>query len=220
VPNPSPREIPRSQAELIATLQSAMPAPNANTADPAIIDDEQLALLCLGESGHIPAANRRQVLELVASDPQIAALVADLRAAGWGADKRLVDAASIVFRISSWTWAAAACVVVGLGAWRIASPPAAAPSAPMVAIAPNPAPTTPSQQIPTNAANQQQPSQVQGQFIQPPVTPAPAPQPPLTRSAWAQRDIMLMIAFALSILLTPFTYIWARFHRARRYPRF
>ncbi len=220
--NPSRREIPKTRAALIATLQKAMSAQTPNLSP---LSEEQLALLCLGQSNDIPPADRRQLLDLIASDPQIAGLVADLRSAGWGADAMPSDVATIIYRISAWTCAAAAIVFLGLGAWRIVSPPStAAPAGQTIAIAPPP--QTPSSPMnpspPTNVGNNQNQNPVQGQFIQPqPPAQTPAPTPPSptpSSSGFASRDIALIASLAIAILLTPFAILWTRFHRARQFP--
>jgi hypothetical protein len=191
------KQIPRSSVELTRLLQRAMARPDRSQQ----INEEYLAQLCLGRIDEIPAEVRSHLLDAIAADPESAELVAELRQLGWGGDVRIGDAAIFTLRLSSWAWAAAACLALALGVWRLAAPPA------------NPAnPPTYVQTIPQpeNPANASAP--------RPQPSPAPQvnPQPAAPAPAFAARDAALLAAIVLAALLSVPT---AYYIRARRLMR-
>jgi len=173
------------------------------------IDEEDLSLLCEGRIEEIDAEARGRLLEQIAADPAAAQIVAELRALGWGKEQTRGDAGAMTLRLCAWAWAAAACVVIALGTWRVMAPPAAPTQARQ--ISPPPQTTGPGFALepnPSNAGEQRRP---------PPQGVAPAPQPMQAPrvGTWAGRDAALAGAAIVFVLLTVPTIQWIRFRKWR-----
>jgi hypothetical protein len=84
-------------------------------------DDEQVALLLEGRVDELSEMGRDQLLRQIAASPEAGEAVAAIGRLGGRQVGR-----SDGWRIGPWVgvaWAAAACLVVSLGAWRLADPP-------------------------------------------------------------------------------------------------
>ncbi|MGD1278012.1 MAG: hypothetical protein ABR964_12420 [Tepidisphaeraceae bacterium] len=200
------RQLPRNADELVRVLQGAL----GQRAGPEPIDEEQLALLCEGRIEAIDAEARGRLLEQIAADPAAAQVVAELRALGWGSERGRGDAGTMTLRLCAWAWAAAACLVIALGTWRVMAPPLAAPMQARQ-ISPPPQTTGPGFAVepnPTNAGEQRTPPPQK-------VAPTPQPKPAPRAGAWALRDMALVGAAIIVVLLTIPTVQWIRFRKWR-----
>jgi hypothetical protein len=193
-----PRQIPKSPAEIVRLLTRTMSA----SGDAGEINEEDLALLCLGRIDEIPAEARARLLQKISADPQAGEVIAELRQMGWGAEVRIADPAMLTLRIGSWAWAAAACLAIALGVWRLAAPPGNLPNPP--ANPPAYVQTIPQPENPANATA-------------PRPQPAPPPQPnPAPAQSIPARDSALVVTMILAALLSIPTVYYIRLRRLMR----
>ena len=95
--------------------------------DEAELNEEHLALLAEGRGDLLDEADRRRLLDRIACDPEAGALLADLSAieeiqsASVGGSSRI--RLKSIARSLAIGWAAAACMLIAVGAWRVARPP-------------------------------------------------------------------------------------------------
>lgn len=131
--------IPTSRDEMAAMLESAfilqLPPQGAS------VNEEHLALFAEGRGEELAPADRDRLLAQIASDCELAELLADLiqpgaiaareaRAQKLEAKKArpgltMNDATEKVYRLQMWTqrlWAIAACLMLGLGGWWMLFP--------------------------------------------------------------------------------------------------
>jgi hypothetical protein len=214
---------PKSSQELTRLLGAALATEGNSGLEE--VDGEDLALLCLGDFGSIPAQRRNQLLERIAANPAAAELVAELRAAGWGAEKKLNDPGIFLLRASAWGWAVAACLTIGLGCLQLISPPTqpgnvSAPSGPSWVVIPLPsssaAPQSPATvQNPENAGNPL-PRPTTRVMLPPEMTPmssglaAPPPAKQISAEDW-----VFYSAVEAMVLLTIPAWLWIRLRSLR-----
>lgn len=98
---------------------------------PARVDEENLLLVVLGRGDELSAAERDAVIRAIADDPETAELAAALHRLDLAAIPATPATATarpdILFtfrRTVQVAWALAACLLLTLGVWRLADPPA------------------------------------------------------------------------------------------------
>jgi len=116
---------PKNRSDMIHLLHAAMDQSGSTTAD-RTIEDEHIALLAEGRLDELPESDRQHLLRQVASDPQIAQVLREVR--------QLIDAPAAgtrqgissqsFMRFTQYAWAAAACLFLTLGLWRMVDPSA------------------------------------------------------------------------------------------------
>ena len=120
-------DTPRNRTQLIRLMNEVILAGSAQTGS---IDDEQIALLAEGRLGELPPDQQEDLLRAVVADPSHAELLENLCDLGLGQSGETTPKPSRLFgrypvRLLTGAWAAAACLMIGLGLWRVADPPAA-----------------------------------------------------------------------------------------------
>ena len=116
---------PSDRAEMLRLVNGAIDALQRDSDEP--IDEEHVSLLVTGQVERIPPAQRQDLLREVARDPELAQLVRDLHALGLSESDDGAERSPVLFsfgRVTTIVWAAAACVLFGLGGWRLIDPPA------------------------------------------------------------------------------------------------
>jgi hypothetical protein len=118
----------RSRADMVRLLHEALAAGAGPAGDE--VNEEHLAMLVTGQLDQLDDEPRRTLLRQVAGDEKLAALVRDLTTMGLGeatpALRGAPGAGVVVLRwVVRGVWAAAACLVLGLGIWRAVDPPRA-----------------------------------------------------------------------------------------------
>lgn len=122
---------PEQLSEAIAT---AMRRAGSQTSRPGI-DEEELLLFAAGRLDRVPIDRRGPLLQAVATDPQLGQLVAELQALGLDEGRagsgQEADGPAVLARIGprvgaplGMAWLAAACLLLGVGLWRVNDPPA------------------------------------------------------------------------------------------------
>lgn len=189
--------------QLKAALGGALHTPSASPIDADAVA-EDLFLIASARGDELSAARRDELLDAVATDPGVAALLQDahaLAAAGSSAtETKTEDLAPPppTFRFPRTAvravFALAACLTVALGVWRFADPPAT-----QVAASPNGLFNQPGMVVPSQAGD-------------PPVDSVKGPTgtAPTLAAATSPRDSALIASVALTavlglalVLLTP-----------------
>ena len=94
---------------------------------PPSFDEEDLILLATGRLEEVPGNRRNDLLRCVASDDELAELVSQLNALGLSDEQHghaEQPAATRLMIGARYAWAIAACLLLMLGIWRVADPPA------------------------------------------------------------------------------------------------
>ena len=79
-------------------------------------DDEYIAMIAEGRINEIPPSERPRILEIIAADPESAMLLKQLSDMGISSSTQIRKPGTV--RKFAIGWAAAACIMVGLFAWK------------------------------------------------------------------------------------------------------
>ena len=118
-------DTPRNRTQLIRLMSDVIRTESVE-AEP--IDDEHVALLAEGRLGELSPDQQDDLLRAVVADPSNAELLKDLCDLGLGQSGKPTSSTGHPFgrfplRAFTGAWAAAACLMIGLGLWRVADPP-------------------------------------------------------------------------------------------------
>ena len=118
-------DTPRNRTQLIRLMNEVIRTGSVETGS---IDDEHVALLAEGRLGDLSRDQQDDLLRTVVADPSNAELLKDLCDLGLGGSGKPASSTGHLFgrlplRVLTGAWAAAACLMIGLGLWRVADPP-------------------------------------------------------------------------------------------------
>jgi len=122
---------PKNRSEMVDILKAALNHAAATKGEQHPLDDEQIALAATGQLDRLPAAERAWILRSIAADPESAELLSQVHdvlaesKSDLGGHRAGGPVLYTFRRATHVAWAAAACLALMLGAWRMADPPLA-----------------------------------------------------------------------------------------------